>query len=105
MRLLLAALSTTLAAAFLAACSSGNGSSASASIPGSGLTPQSVNSAHDKIPLSTIPEQLIKRAKFRLVKVPAAFTRGIAVNIFNFKTGNIPIYAKNNSGNGAAYAP
>ena len=103
MRSFSAALSTTLAAAFLTGCSSGSASSPSASLPGSGLTPPSVNSAHGRIPLSTIPEQLIKRAKFRLVKVPAAFTRGIAVDIFNFKTANIPIYPKNNSGNEAAY--
>lgn len=102
MRLFSAALSTTVAAALLAGCSSGNGSSAGVSIPGGGLTPQSVNSAHGRIPLSTIPKQLIKRAKFRRVKVPAAVTRGIAVDIFNFKTENIPIYTKNNSGNGPA---
>ena len=95
MRLLLAsALSTTLAAAFLAGCSSGSGShSPSASIPGSGLAPRSVrtNSAHGRILSSSIPEQLMRRAKFGAwSRSPAAYTRGIAVDIFNYEDREHP---------------
>lgn len=101
MRSLSAGLWTTVAAALLASCSGGNGSSPS-SVPGNNLTPQTVKSAHGKVVLSTIPKDLIKRGKYRLIKVPASYTRGIAVNEFYLTSNNVPVYPKNNSSNGPA---
>lgn len=102
MRALSAALWTTIATALLAGCSNGSNSSPSAPIPAGGLAPQSANSAHGKVAVSTIPQPLIRRAKFHLINAPREYTRGIAVNVFNFTTHNVRIYPKNNSSNGSA---
>ncbi len=70
-------------------------------VPRNALVSQLANFAHGKVAVSTIPQPFIKRAKFRLVKVPAKYTRGIAVNVFNLTTSNVPVYPKNNSGDGS----
>ncbi len=102
MRVLSAALWSTIATALVAGCSNGNSSSPSASITSSGLAPQAANAAHGKVAVSTIPRALIRRATFRLIKAPREYTRGIAVNVFNFTTNNVPIYPKDNSSNESA---
>ena len=101
MRLLSAGLCTMVAAALLAGCSGGSGSSPSSSMPGgAGVTPPTVKSAHGKIALTTIPKYLFEKAKHRNIEAPEALTRGLATAEFLASTGNIIVYPKNNSANG-----
>ena len=101
MRLLTAAVCTTVAAALLAACS-GNGSSPSSGAGGAGLTPQTIKTAHHhgQLALATVPRALIRYEKFHGKVAPAGVTRGQYVQEF-FTTGpNIFGYPKNDSANG-----
>lgn len=101
MRLFSAGLWTTVAAALLAGCSGGSGSSPSSSMPGgAGVTPPTVKSAHSKIALSVIPKYLFENAKHRSIKASEALTRGLATADFLASAGNIIVYPKNNSANG-----
>ncbi len=102
MRLLTAAVCTTVAAALLAACS-GNGTSPSAIPGGSGAT--SMGHHHGLTPQMAIPKNLLPRAhKFHLVKVPAAYTKGISTATFGdlSVTSTYWVFPKNNSANGPA---
>jgi hypothetical protein len=100
MRLLTAAVCTTVAAALLAACS-GNGTSPSSIPGGSGAT--SMGRHHGLTPQMAIPKNLLPRAhKFHLVKVPAAWTKGISTATFGSTsvTSSYWVFPKNNSANG-----
>ena len=101
MRLLSAALYTTVAAALLAGCS-GNGSSPSSSTQG-GSMPQGVSKAgHGIHALSLIPKWLAHNRPTHQIKAPASAVRGIATAEFGLDTDNVLVYPKNNSANGPA---
>ncbi len=101
MRLLSAAVCTTVAAALLASCS-GNGMSPSNSVvpSGSGATTQARH--HGGIAQSTIPKQFMPThwdGKLHGKKAPQSEVRGIYVSEFYATTDNVMGYPKNNSSN------
>ena len=100
MRLLSAALYTTVAAALLAGCS-GNGSSPSSSTPG-GSMPQGVSKAGTASRTEPIPKWLAHNRPTHQIKAPASAVRGIATAEFGLDTDNVLVYPKNNSANGPA---
>jgi hypothetical protein len=101
MRFLSAGLWTTIAAALLAGCSGGNGSSPSTSVGSSGLTPLTVKSGPARPELMTVPKYLVKKTTpYRVIHKAAEYTRGIAVSAANLLHHNIIVYPKDNSDNG-----
>ncbi len=98
MRLLSAALCTTVAAALLAGCSGGNGSSPGASTPG-GTMPQGLKS-HGRIAMTTVPKQFLHVGVHRKIHLSSSYTRGIAAAAFFATSNNVAIYPKNNSADG-----
>lgn len=113
MRLLTAALCTTVAAALLAACSS-TGTSTSSAIPGSGgmgdaglhagngMVPfhgHYIQLAHHGDIFEAVPHP-IKHKKGPFVKPPPGGTRGLYASAFFLTSDNIWGYPKNNSADG-----
>jgi hypothetical protein len=98
MRLLSAALCTTVAAALLAGCSGGSGSSPSSST--GGAMPQGIRGAHGRQIVSTIPKWLAHNRPIHQIKAPGSAVKGIATALFF--GDDYFVYPKNNSANGPA---
>jgi hypothetical protein len=101
MRLLSAALCTTVAAALLASCS--GGSSPSSSLVPGGSTGVGQMGQHHGMPLTTIPKKFLPTrwdGKLHGKKAPASELRGQYAAEFYVTSGNVLGYPKNNSGNG-----
>jgi hypothetical protein len=102
MRLLSAAVCTSVAAALLASCSGGNMGSMTSSVPGTGSSASKFQALHKAGAVSIIPKSALPKGPVKLKgrQAPPQEMKGIYVAMFfeSFLNG----YTKNNSGNGAA---
>jgi len=102
MRLLSAAVCTSVAAALLASCSGGNLGSMTSSVPGTGSSASKYQALHKAGAVSIIPKSALPKGPVKLKgrQAPPQEMKGIYVAQFFGSTVNG--YTKNNSGNGAA---
>jgi hypothetical protein len=102
MRLLSAAVCTSVAAALLASCSGGNMGSMTSSVPGTGSSASKYQALHKAGAVSIIPKSALPKGPQKLKgrQAPPQEMKGIYVAQFFGSTVNG--YMKNNSGNGAA---
>jgi hypothetical protein len=99
MRLLSAALCTTIGAALLASCSGGNMSSPSSAIPGTSGGASKVSSLHHHAAMAFIPRADLPKGPVKLKgrQAPASAIKGSYAS--EFYGGFVNGYTKNNSGN------
>jgi len=102
MRLLSAAVCTTLAAALLASCSGGNMGSMTSSVPGTQSGASKVQALHHAGAVSIIPRSVLPKTKMKLKgrQAPPQEMKGIYAA--EFLGSSVLGYTKNNSSNSAA---